>query len=91
MSNRIMPSSVGNVVNLRQLKAKSTIAVLQQLLEKAERGEVDGLLFAFSGPGHEPRIGVSGYFSDHPTRALAVAERMRHRINMVIDEEGEEL
>ncbi len=90
MPTRIMPNIAGNVVSLQQWKCKSTIAVLRQLLEKAERGEVNGLIFACSGPLHDRGVGLTGDFSDHPMRALVAAERMRHRINMLIDKEGEE-
>jgi len=74
------------VTTLAEWKAKPTVDVLRALLEKAERGEISGLLYVTKEGRRRPqRIGLTGDYRDDPIQALAVTERVRHVVNGMID------
>ena len=73
------------VTTLAAWKAKGTAEVLRDLLAKAERGKVVGLVYAYREAGKREMIGMTGSFRDDPSQVLAANERIRHLANKIID------
>lgn len=65
-----------NVVRIVEYKNRDTIAVCREIIAKAERGEVTGMLFALRLGDFDHGIGATGSYLKDPISGLAVAGRL---------------
>jgi len=73
------------VTKIADFKSKETVEMLRDLLEKAENGEILGLVFCVRLGIRRHAMGVSGHYKDDPVMAVAVTARMGHRLNVAAD------
>jgi hypothetical protein len=65
-----------NAITIVEYQNKDTIAVCREIIEKAERGEVTGMLFALRLTDFEHGIGATGTYRDDPVSGLTAAGRL---------------
>ncbi len=68
------------VVNLQRYRNKGLVAALRELINLAEKGEVQGLAFVAKFGPHDHRAGSSGDYKRHPEEALAAALKMKQSL-----------
>ena len=74
------------VTYLHEYKNRNTVEVLERLLERAKRGQIDGLVFCVQRGPRNHSMGVTGsYFSD-PVTALIPCGRLQHRLHLLADQ-----
>lgn len=78
--------SVMNIIQLNTAKNKDTIHALRVLLEQAEAGQIDGLMFCVKQPGKQHALGLTGLYADDPAQAIGAAARLQHRLNLLADQ-----
>jgi len=74
----------GNVHELAAYRQGNTVAVLRELLERAEAGQMHGLAYCFKSGPQIHRVGFSGSYHDDPETALIAAGRMAYKANQLI-------
>ena len=73
-----------NVTQIDQHPHNDTVLALREILERAERGQVRGLVFAIKLPGRRHRIGFTGSYFDDPIDALGTVTRIEYKLNQLI-------
>lgn len=69
-----------NVVHLAEFKNRELVAVCRELLQLAEKGEAQGLVFVVKLGRKAHRPGLCGDYSRNPAEALAAATRLKQRL-----------
>ena len=75
-----------NIIHLSTHKNKDTIHALRVLLEQAEAGQIEGIMFCVKQNGRQHAMGLTGIFADDPARAIGAAARLQHRLNLMADQ-----
>lgn len=65
-----------NVIRIIEYRNKDTIAVCEEIIEKAKRGEIVGMLYAIRLNDFDHGIGATGKYRDDPISGLAAAGRL---------------
>jgi hypothetical protein len=73
------------VTSIVEYRNKETVAVLEELLDQARRGEITGLAFACKVGDKNHGIGLTGDYRDDPISTLAVVSRIAHVLNGLYD------
>ena len=73
-----------NVTKIDEHQTREIIIVLQDLLERAEKGGLRGLLFAAKTGPKRHRIGFAGEYWRDPVEALGCITRMEYKMNQLI-------
>lgn len=73
------------VTSIIEYRNKETVAVLEQLLEQARKGEISGFAFACKLGGKDHGIGITGDYRADPIATLAIAGRISHVLNELYD------
>jgi hypothetical protein len=74
------------VIRITEYRDRDTINVLEDLLERAKRGEIRGMCFAIKTDVAHHGIGLTGEYIEDPTDVLAVVSRIEFEVNMLIRE-----
>ena len=74
------------VTKLDEWKNRDTVETLADLLEKARKGEISGLLFSVRLGAKHHAMGAAGEYLSDPMMAVGIAARMQHRLHIMIDE-----
>ena len=72
------------VVELRRCRNRRVVAVAKELLQLAEDGDIDGLVFVVKLGPRDHRAGIVGEYQKHPEEAVFAALRMK---NLLLEEE----
>lgn len=80
---------MAKVTTIAEWRNRETVAVIRELLAKAEAGEVLGLAFAVNNGEMSHGIGLTGVYREDPIQTLAIAARITHVVNCLIDERRE--
>ncbi len=73
------------VTSIVEYRNKETVAVLEELLDQARRGEITGFAFACKIGAQNHGIGLTGDYREDPIAALAVTARIAHVLNGLYD------
>lgn len=75
-----------NVVSLSRFRNKELVAILRELTELAERGQITAHAFVVKFGPNDHRAGVSGDYKRNPEEALTATFRMERRLRDDIEE-----
>ena len=73
------------IVNLGEVRARDTVAVLEELLSRAKAGQISGVVVGYRMGPLDHRVGVTGTYREDPVQGLAIAGRVAHVLNKMID------
>jgi hypothetical protein len=82
-------NDAAKVVNLGQHSNRETVAVLEDLLMRALRGEITGLVFGIY-ENRQHRYGTTDYYTSHPVVALGAVSRIKSILNDLAEDSQEE-
>ena len=74
---------MSDVVQLATARHRETLAALRDLLARAEKGQIAGLMFAIKTSPKRHQIGFTGDYSNDPGEALGCASRMQYKANQL--------
>lgn len=80
---------MAKVTSIREYRARSVRATLEELIRLVDSGEMTGLAFACKIGDFHHGIGLAGDYQDDPAQVLAVTARINYRINQILDDEAE--
>lgn len=72
------------VTRLAQYRAKQTVEVLEELLEQAKAGDLTGLAVVCKRSSKHTFC-LTGDYREDPLPVMALAERMQHVLNRMMD------
>jgi hypothetical protein len=74
------------VIRITEYRNRDTVSLLRDALERAIKGEVQGVCLAMKLGPTSHGIALSGEYFDDPTDVLAVAARLTFEVNMLLRE-----
>jgi len=72
------------ITKISEFSSRETVQALQQLLRRAEAGQITGLAFAIKTGPKRHRIGFTGDYWRDPVQLLGCVTRMEYRVNHII-------
>jgi hypothetical protein len=78
------------VVDMREYRSRETVAVLTYLLDRARKGELDGVSLSARFPDGREEIAFTGSYRTRPERSLASAVRVVLRLAGLLEDDQED-
>jgi hypothetical protein len=69
-----------SIVSLREYRQKSTVQLLEYLLDQARHERIDGIVFCIQIDHHRHAMGSTGAYAKHPLQAATVARLLEKRL-----------
>jgi hypothetical protein len=79
-----------NVVDMREFRSRETVAVLAHLLDRARKGEVDGVSVCTRFGGGREEIAFTGCYRRTPALSIASIIRVFQRLARLLEDDQED-
>lgn len=73
-----------SITQILEYRSRDTAEALAELLHRAQKGQIRGLVFAYKSGPRRHRIGITGEYWEDPAQALGCAVRLSYRLNQVM-------
>lgn len=78
------------VTQITEHRSKELVEALEELLARATRGHLHGLMFSIKTRSRRHQIGFAGDYWRDPIEALGIITRMEYKLNQLVSVRDDE-